>query len=1237
MKHLAWNCRGLGNPRTVRELHLMVKEKSPNVIFLSETKCKRARMEGIRNKLNYDQSFIVDCVGRSGGIAFYWKKEVEAVLNSYSNHHISLTLYPEELDRSILLTGFYGQPIAARRKESWNLIRLIHSNIQCLWLCLGDFNEILLQEEQFGSHARSFNQMEAFRTVVEDCGLQDLGSSGDNFTWSNRREGSDFTKARLDRAFVDKDWRDLKFINSVLVLPAQCSDHNLILVTCSSSYAAKTLRPHIFRYEAAWGKREECSLIVKQAWLLSCHLNPKTRASREGLNNCREKLKTWGRKVSQEHKKIQQAQAEIDKLLEIEEIKWRQRAKQRWLQEGDRNTKYFHQCASHRRLINTIKKVANEKGVTANNQEEVSLAFQDFYRNLFSTSAPRGSATLLQSFQARISSEMNRTLTRPYSKEEIQRAILDMNPLGSLGPDGFPALFYHQHWPAVGKEVTEAVLELLNTRKGFKDINRTFISLIPKKKVPKSVTDFRPISLCNVFYKIIAKVIANRLKVILPSVISPNQSAFVAGRLISNNVVVAYELLHSMKNRLKGRHNGYMALKLDMSKAYDRVKWSFLQIALLKMGFDSSWVDLVMECVTTVSYSILVNGIPQPTFQPARGIRQGDPLSPYLFIICSEMLTHCLNQAESQGAITGIPMARGAMRVTHLFFADDSLVFCKSNPEEWNRMHRTLSSFELASGQRLNLEKTSIFFNSNTKPDTQLSILELAGIKATKAFDKYLGLPSYVGRNKQKAFSSLLDKVKGKMSNWKVNMLSQGGKEILLKSVLQAIPTYSMGIFLLPKVILRRLNQLLQSFWWGRKDNRSKIHWISWKTIGKQKSKGGLGFRDFEQFNLALLAKQGWRLIQDQNSLAAQVLKAKYYPTSSFLSVRKRVSDSYVWKSFLAARHVLEEGLLWRVENGKNIKIWVDKWVPRLSSYMIQSPVSVLDKEASVDQLINPGTMQWNLDLVHSIFSEEEGTMSEDGVGQPSKNNTGSKVWERLWSIKVPNGTKSFLWRAAKESLPTNLNLLKKKVVTSPLCPICLTKEETVSHALWSCKSAQDVWYLGSKQLQKMSSFAESFRELLESMLDKFPSEVLCEMAVTAKLLWHRRNCLVFEDSFSSPAKLSKRIQAEVALIRSEAEQRAIKQPKQDLSPQTWTPPPLGVLKANWDAAVDKTNSRVGLGVVIRDSKGLLVATLWACKAMLPDPILAALRATSLYADLGFTHIVLEGDSLGIVKAVQQT
>lgn len=167
---------------------------------------------------------------------------------------------------------------------------------------------------------------------------------------------------------------------------------------------------------------------------------------------------------------------------------------------------------------------------------------------------------------------MNCSLSSPFSTQEVETAIKDMNPFGSPGPDGFPAVFYHQHWVTIGKEVTTVALEALNNRKRFKEINQTFISLIPKKKCPQIVTDYRPISLCNVFYKIISKVVANRHKLKLHNLISHTHSAFVPGRMISNNVIVAYELQHSIQTRLKGKHNGFMALKLDMSKAYDLVE-----------------------------------------------------------------------------------------------------------------------------------------------------------------------------------------------------------------------------------------------------------------------------------------------------------------------------------------------------------------------------------------------------------------------------------------------------------------------------------------------------------------------------------------------------------------------------------------------------------------------------------------------------------------------------------------
>lgn len=257
--------------------------------------------------------------------------------------------------------------------------------------------------------------------------------------------------------------------------------------------------------------------------------------------------------------------------------------------------------------------------------------------------------------------------------------------------------FYQNNWEVVGDEVCNAVLTFFRTGHLDGFINHTHIDLIPKLANPSRVTEFRPISLCNVLYKIVAKVLANRLKCILPLIISSNESAFIPGRLISDNILIAYETLHSMHSRMWGKE-GYMAIKLDMSKAYDRVEWDFLAAVMRRMGFTSRWVDLIMECITTVSYSIIVNGQPVGNFLPSRGLRQGDPLSPYLFLMCAEVLSTQLQQAEQMGLLRGVPTSPKGPRLNHLFFADDSLLFCKASVYEWQVLSNLLEVYEGASG-----------------------------------------------------------------------------------------------------------------------------------------------------------------------------------------------------------------------------------------------------------------------------------------------------------------------------------------------------------------------------------------------------------------------------------------------------------------------------------------------------------------------------------------------------------
>ncbi|XP_062157986.1 uncharacterized protein LOC133865579 [Alnus glutinosa] len=183
----------------------------------------------------------------------------------------------------------------------------------------------------------------------------------------------------------------------------------------------------------------------------------------------------------------------------------------------------------------------------------------------------------------------------------------------------------------------------------------------------------------------------------LDKIISPFQSAFVPGRLISDNILVAYEALHTMSSRMKG-NKGFKAIKLNMSKAYDRVEWSFLEAMMLRLGFAVQWVQLIMRCVSSVSYAVLLNGSPFDVFSPSRGLRQGDHLSPYLFLLCAEGLSSLLSKACHDGLISGAPISARGVHLSHLLFADDSLLFCRSNWNEWRVISQLLQWYEMALG-----------------------------------------------------------------------------------------------------------------------------------------------------------------------------------------------------------------------------------------------------------------------------------------------------------------------------------------------------------------------------------------------------------------------------------------------------------------------------------------------------------------------------------------------------------
>jgi hypothetical protein len=277
---------------------------------------------------------------------------------------------------------------------------------------------------------------------------------------------------------------------------------------------------------------------------------------------------------------------------------------------------------------------------------------RSFYLSLYTSEGSTDSERIPDKVSAFISDDMNEKLKTAISDSEIEKALFQMGPTKSLGPDLLPALFYQRHWAELKLTVCNAVRGFLAGTNCPVDLNDTILVLIPKVNTPESLSQFRPIALCNVLYKIGSKVLVNRLKQILPVLISEEQSAFVPGRLISDNVFIAYECTQMIRTRKK--KTPLCAVKLDMVKAYDRVEWIFLEKMMQNIGFSQDWVDMILRCISSVLFSVKLNGGLSELFLPSRGLRQGDPLSPYPFLFGVEGFSVLLKEAQRENFLRGV-------------------------------------------------------------------------------------------------------------------------------------------------------------------------------------------------------------------------------------------------------------------------------------------------------------------------------------------------------------------------------------------------------------------------------------------------------------------------------------------------------------------------------------------------------------------------------------------------------
>ncbi|KAL8124645.1 hypothetical protein AgCh_012338 [Apium graveolens] len=895
----------------------------------------------------------------------------------------------------------------------------------------------------------------------------------------------------------------------------------------------------------------------------------------------------------------------------------------------------------------------------------------DYFSNIFAKPDSMNNSEVEASPRL-VTEAQNEKLTEEVTFEEFTLAVNQMHPDKASGPDGLNPAFYQSFWKIMGKEVFECCKKWLRGDPFPADLNSTNVVLIPKKDNAATMRDFRPIALCNVLYKIMAKVLANRLKEILPGIIAENQSAFVAGRNITDNFLVAFEVIHHMRNKKRGQ-DGEIALKLDVSKAYDRVDWSYLHQRMVAMGFCEGWIKWMMRCVTTVGYEFCFNGMTVGPIVPGRGLRQGDPLSPYLFLFCVEGLSIALDNTAARGEIHGCRISTSAPEITHLLFADDSFLFFKAEVSEVLKIKSILEEYAVKSGQSINFQKSGIFYSSNVRREKQVEFSEILGVSNDISSSNYLGLPALIGRSKKRMFGFLKEKVSRKLQAWCAKPISRAGKTVLLKNAAQSIPSYCMTCFLLPISLCQEIERLFNEYWWkSGNGQRRGVHWHSWESMSMSKGKGGLGFRSLYGFNIALLGKQVWRCMSRPNLLVSRVLKARYFSDSSLLHAVKGNNSSTVWGGIWQVKELLKGGYRWVVGNGSDIIATKDHWLRDKNNFCVEDFHGYAGRSECVKSLFIPGTKIWDERKVKQLFMMVDAkailatrvphhevedrivwSSSKDGIYTVkagynfwhNRNVDSSAIpqsngWHKVWQLTLPHKVKIFIWRFCRNNLPVRVRLQGKGIPVPTSCPMCNVDIENLRHVFFECSFAMSCWQ-HVNLLYDTNEMDEANVWLLHKLETASQSEIT-QVCMVLYGIWFWRNKQVWEGKTVTGKVAveccSKMVQDWKEARAKGVTEKRVHQSQTNCNLRKWTTPAAGEYKVNVDASWFQGAESFSIGMVIRNHLGSFVegrtVVLSQAADALEAEVLGIREALSWVKSMDGRKVTVESDSLVAVNAI---